>query len=97
MEAHNPDAALDVEGRLANEQRATLGAVANPTDVRAAGDSQSRHAVLEVLAAAPAALAFLLGSVAQARPQSAKRLLLAGGLMLSVSLAMAVALEALLW
>jgi hypothetical protein len=84
----------DLTGRLAGEQSRAAGASAGVHEVRAAGDTSSRRAVAEALAAVPAALAFLLGSAAQARPRSAKTLLLAGVVVLSISLVAAIVLEA---
>ena len=83
----------DLADLLAHEQRGARGALAGAEQVRAAGDESSKHAVLEAVAALPAAVAFLLGSAAQARPRSAKALLLAGTALLVASIGAAVALE----
>jgi hypothetical protein len=84
----------DLAGRLASEQRKTSGALEGAKEVRATGDENSTRAAAEALTVVPAALAFLLGSVAQAWPRNAKILLLAGAMMLFASLAAALALEA---
>jgi hypothetical protein len=87
------DETYDLDGRLADEQRRSSGALAGAEEVRAAGDESSRRAVVEALAAVPAALAFLLASAAQARRRSARIFLLAGAAMLFLSVGGALALE----
>jgi hypothetical protein len=86
-------AAFDLAGALARERREGAAALAGAREATAAGDDLSTRAAVEALLVVPAALAFLLGSAARARPQSAGPLLLAGTIALAASLVAAVAAE----
>jgi hypothetical protein len=79
--------------KLSAEQRASQRTVASAQQVRAGGDTQSRRAAFEALLAIPAGLAFLLGSVAQARPQGARFLVRFGAIVLAMTVVAAIAAE----
>ena len=84
-----------LDRRLADQRQESLRRFEDPKEVRASGDNLSTEAVTEALAGLPAALAILLGSIAQAVRHARKRkaFLWAGAAALATSIAVAITLE----
>lgn len=83
-----------IEQRRADLNRASLAGAADPVAVQRRGDRLGRRAALETAATIPAAVAFLLGSLARAFPRRRRPFVYAGGALLAACIALALALEA---
>lgn len=88
------DYAFELARRIDAEQQESRAVSVTAGHDQSAGDELSRRALLEALAAVPAAVAFLLASIAQARRREPTTFVPAlGATMVALSLAAAVALE----
>jgi hypothetical protein len=86
-------AGFDLERKLADQRAADLSSFEDPSQIRAAGDDRSKRGIVAALAGVLAAVAFLLGSVANALVRGKLVAWWAGAAVLAVAIVGAVVLE----
>jgi hypothetical protein len=85
------DGAFDLDRRLDDlSRRRDVGEALSPAELQERGDTAARRAALTALAAVPAALAILLGGLAQAFARARAPLVVLGIVALTASVALAV-------